>query len=166
MKNTAAGEGRELIIVEVRGQRFAIDIMSVREIRGWSAATRLPQAPAHVLGMINLRGAVLPVIDLSARLGLGVSEPHTASVVIVTEIGTHQVGLLVDSVCDILSLTDGMLQDAPQVGDARVHEFVRGVIITAEGIITLVTLDAVLPPADVLAARLQGVARAFHTLGA
>ena len=144
--------GHELIIVEIHGQRFAIDIMQVREIRGWSASTRLPQSPSHVLGMINLRGSVLPVVDFSSRLGLGESEPHTASVVIVAEIGDRLVGLLVDAVCDILTLAEGKLQPTPEVGDARVHEFVRGVITTEGGIVTLLSLDAVIPPSEDLAA--------------
>jgi purine-binding chemotaxis protein CheW len=144
--------GHELIIVEIGSQKFAIDIMSVREIRGWCASTRLPQSPAHVLGMINLRGSVLPVVDFSSRLGLGESEPNTASVVIVAEIGDRLVGLLVDAVCDILTLGEGMLQPAPEVGDSRVHEFVRGVITTNNEIITLLSLDAVIPPSEELAA--------------
>ena len=137
--------GHELIVVEIRGQRFALDIMSVREIRGWIATTHLPQAPDHVLGMINLRGAVLPVIDFSARLGLGPSEPSTASVVIVAEVGDRVAGLLVDAVCDILPRGEGMLQPVPDVGEARVHDFVRGVIMTDAGIVTLVALECVLP---------------------
>lgn len=144
--------GHELIIVEISRQKFAIDIMSVREIRGWCASTRLPQAPAHVLGMINLRGQVLPVIDFSSRLGLGGSEPNTASVVIVAEVGERLVGLLVDAVCDILTLGEGMLQPAPEVGAARVHEFVRGVITTADDIVTLLSLDSVIPEDQDLAA--------------
>jgi purine-binding chemotaxis protein CheW len=144
--------GHELIIVEIAGQRFAIDIMSVREIRGWSASTRLPQSPSHVLGMINLRGQVLPVVDFASRLGLGESEPNTASVVIVTEIGDRLVGLMVDAVCDILTLDDGMLQPAPEVGEPRVHEFVRGVITGADGIITLLSLESVIPADEPLAA--------------
>ena len=144
--------GHELIIVEISGQQFAIDIMSVREIRGWCASTRLPQSPAHVLGMINLRGSVLPVVDFSARLGLGESEPNAASVVIVAEIGDRLVGLMVDAVCDILTLGEGMLQPAPEVGEPRVHEFVRGVITTNDGIVTLLSLDAVIPPGEAIAA--------------
>jgi purine-binding chemotaxis protein CheW len=143
--------GCELIVVEIAGQQFAIDIMSVREIRGWSASTRLPHAPAHVLGMVNLRGSVLPVIDFAARLGLGESEPNAASVVIVAEIGERLVGLMVDAVCDILTLGNGMLQGAPEVGDPGVREFVRGVITTDEGIVTFLSLDAVIP-ADLPAA--------------
>ena len=144
--------GHEMIVVEIRGQRFAIDIMSVREIRGWHTATRLPLAPDHVLGMINLRGTVLPVIDFGSRLGLGFSEPSAASVVIVTEVGERVAGLVVDAVCDILSLEDGMLQPVPNVGEARVHDVVRGVITTDAGIVTLLTLANILPPADQLAA--------------
>jgi len=147
-----AHAGHELIIVEISGQRFAIDIMSVREIRGWCASTRLPQSPPHVLGMINLRGSVLPVIDFSSRLGLGDSEPNTASVVIVAEIGDRLVGLMVDAVCDILTLGEGMVQPAPEVGEPRVHEFVRGVITSNDGIVTLLSLDSVIPPGDALAA--------------
>jgi purine-binding chemotaxis protein CheW len=144
--------GHELIIVEISGQQFAIDIMSVREIRSWSASTRLPHAPEHVLGIINLRGAVLPVIDLGSRLGLGDSEPHAASVVIVAEIGDRVAGLMVDAVCDIFSLGQGMLQPPPEVGVPAVREFVHGVITTDGGIVTLLSLGAVIPPAAELAA--------------
>lgn len=144
--------GHELIIVEIRGQRFAIDIMSVVEIRGWSASTRLPHAPGHVLGMINLRGSVLPVIDFAARLGMGPTESNAASVVIVVEIGSRVAGLMVDAVCDIFSLGEGMLLPTPDVGDPGVHEFVRGVITNGGDIITLLSLDAVIPPADQFAA--------------
>lgn len=144
--------GRELIVVEIAGQRFAIDIMSVREIRGWTASTRLPHAPGHVLGMINLRGQVLPVIDFGARLGLAGSEPNAASVVIVAEIEDRLVGLLVDAVCDILTLQQGMLQATPDVGSADVRTFVRGVITVDDSIVTLLALDAVIPDDEVLAA--------------
>lgn len=140
--------GRELVIVEMAAQRFAIDVMWVREIRGWSASTRLPQSPEHVLGMINLRGSVLPVVDLSARLGLGGCEPNTASVVIVTEIRGQLVGLLVDAVCDILTLTEGMAQPAPAVGVSEVAVFVKGVITINDEIITLLALDNVVTDQD------------------
>ena len=142
----------ELIVVEIQGQRFALDILSVREIRGWSAATRLPHAPGYVLGIINLRGSVLPVIDSSSRLGLGPTEPSGASVVIVAEAGERVAGLLVEGVCDILTLNEGMLQPIPEVGDARVHDFVRGIVTTETGLVTLLALDSVLPPEELTAA--------------
>jgi purine-binding chemotaxis protein CheW len=144
--------GGEIIVVEVCGQQLAIDIMHVREIRGWVASTRLPHAPTYVLGMVNLRGQVLPVIDFGARLGLGKTEPCTSSVVIVVEINGGLVGLLVDAVCDILTLSDDMLQPPPEVGDPKVREFVRGVVTVSDGIISLLSLDHVLPPGDAAAA--------------
>jgi purine-binding chemotaxis protein CheW len=143
---------RELIVVEIGGQRFAIDIMAVREIRGWTASTRLPHAPAHVLGMVNLRGSVLPVIDFGSRLGLGDSRPHAASVVVVAEIEGRMVGLLVDAVCDILTVDEDQLQAPPNVGSPAVHEFVNGVFTGAGGIVTCLSLAPVLPPDEAFAA--------------
>jgi purine-binding chemotaxis protein CheW len=140
--------GAELIMVQIGDQQFAIDIMSVREIRGWAPSTPLPHAPPYVRGMINLRGLILPVVDLGARLGLASTQPDSASVVVVAEISGRQVGLLVDAVCDILLLTANMLQETPDVGARVIQDFVQGVITTDEGIVTLLSLDQVLPNAS------------------
>jgi len=144
--------GGKLIVVEIHGQKFAIDVMAVREIRGWTPSTQLPKSPAHILGMINLRGSVLPVVDLGARLGLGDSEPHAASVVIVAQIDDRLVGLKVDAVCDIMAWVQGAVFPAPDVGEPQVREFVRGLITTSEAIITLLSLDRIIPRSDALAA--------------
>ena len=149
-KSYAAGS--ELIVVMIAGQQFAIDIMSVREIRGWTASTPLPHAPPYVLGMINLRGQILPVIDFAARLGLGESQPNSASVVIVTDINGVLAGFLVEAVCDILTMDDGMLQPPPELGDSDAPRFVQGVITSAEAIITLLSIEEVLPEPSALAA--------------
>lgn len=137
--------GAELISVRIGDQAYAIDIMAVREIRGWTAATPLPHAPPHVLGMMNLRGAILPVIDLGARLGLGPATPGASSVVVVAQIGDAQVGLVVDAVSDILQVTEGLIQAAPDVGSADSTAFVAGVMTIDTGIVSLLALDNVLP---------------------
>jgi purine-binding chemotaxis protein CheW len=136
--------GSELICISIGEHLYAIDIMQVREIRGWTASTPLPHAPAHVLGMINLRGSILPVIDLGSLLGIGETPVSASSVVMVAQIGENQVGLLVDAVCDILMVTENMLQEPPNVGE-RVREFVSGVMTTDQGIVTLLCLDNVMP---------------------
>ena len=138
--------GDELVTVAVGEQQFAIDIMSVREIRGWHASTPLPNAPPYFLGMINLRGVILPVIDLSTRLGLGAAQLSASSVVIVVQIEERQVGLLVDAVCDILRVTEGMIQDPPDIGMAPGGHLVQGVMTTDDGIIGLLALDRIVPP--------------------
>lgn len=150
--------GAELIMVQIGEQQFAIDIMSVREIRGWAPATPLPHAPSYVRGMVNLRGVILPVVDLGSRLGLGDSQPDSSSVVVVAQINGRQVGLLVDAVCDILLLTENMLQETPDVGVTVIQDFVQGVMTTDSGIVTLLSLDEVLPSA--VSASLQPTAGA------
>src|SRR5689334_21989594 len=104
---------RELISFRVGEQEFCVDIMSVREIRGWTPASPMPHSPPYVRGVINLRGAVLPVIDLAARLGLGVADATDRHVIIVARIGNRTVGLLVDAVSDILTVTDETIQPPP-----------------------------------------------------
>ena len=137
--------GDELVTVAVGSQQFAIDIMSVREIRGWTQSTPLPNAAPHFLGMINLRGLILPVIDLSARLGLGASHLAASSVVVVVQIDARQVGLLVDGVCDILIVREGMIQPTPDVGAGPGASLVQGVMTTDQGIIGLLALGHVVP---------------------
>lgn len=152
MADDGASPQAELITIQVGAQRFAIDIMAVREIRGWTQSTRLPHAPPYVLGMINLRGAVLPVLDLGAKLGLGATAAGTSSVVVVVEVQGRQLGLVVDAVCDIITLTEGAVQPPPEVGEPTIREVVWGVVNSDEGIVTLLSLDAVLPQAVEIAA--------------
>jgi purine-binding chemotaxis protein CheW len=142
--------GAELISVRIGDQSYAIDIMAVREIRGWTAATPLPHAPPHVLGMMNLRGAILPVIDLGSRLGLGPAEPNSSSVVVV-QIGEAQVGLVVDAVSDILTVTQGLIQSPPDIG-GEILNYVNGVMTSDTGIVSLLSLDNVLPPEPIVLA--------------
>ncbi|WP_374469413.1 chemotaxis protein CheW [Phenylobacterium sp.] len=142
----APAGARELISIQVGSQLFALDIMRVREIRGWTASTPLPHAPGYVLGMINLRGAVLPVLDLSARLGLPPRSPDASSVVVVAELAGRPVGLLVDAVCDIITVESAQIQAAPELGGGGPEaDFVRGVITMEDAIVTLLDLDGALP---------------------
>jgi purine-binding chemotaxis protein CheW len=140
-----ANEPLELISFHIEDQEFCLDIMAVREIRGWTTATQLPHSPSYVRGVINLRGAVLPILDLKTRLGLGVSEPSARSVIIVVHIDTRLVGLLVDGVSEILAADRSSVQPTPNVGCDTVARFVRG-IITQEGrMISWIALDDILP---------------------
>jgi purine-binding chemotaxis protein CheW len=109
---------RELISFRIGEQEFCVDIMAVREIRGWTPATPLPQSPSFINGVINLRGAVLPIMDLAARLGFATSVTSARSVIIVVKVGERMIGLLVDAVSDILMITDDMVQVAPDVACA------------------------------------------------
>ena len=104
---------RELITFEVEGQVFGLDIMAIREIRAWSPTTRLPRVPSYVAGVVNLRGTVLPVIDLAARLGWRPTEASPRHAIIVTQQGAQISGWIVDSVSDIVTLDSADLQPPP-----------------------------------------------------
>lgn len=135
----------EFLSVRLGSQEFAMDIKSIREIRGWIASTHLPYAPAFIKGMINLRGSVLLVVDLSQRLGLPASEPDAASVVVVVECGDRTVGLLVDAVCDIITVTDDMRQKTPETGSDVPKSFIEGLVMLDSRIISILSIPALIP---------------------
>ena len=138
-------ESVELISFRIDSQEFGLDIMAVREIRGWTETAPLPHSPSYMRGVINLRGAVLPIIDLKDRLGLGEIVPSARSVIIVVHIAHRLVGLLVDAVSEILTTERAAIQPTPDVGCDTVNQFVRGIIAIEGRMISLVTLDEILP---------------------
>jgi purine-binding chemotaxis protein CheW len=136
---------REFVAFRIGEQEFCVDIMLVREIRGWTPATPIPHAPKFVNGVINLRGIVLPIVDLAARLGLPAAEPTLRHVIIVSQIGDRVAGLLVDAVSDILSFGPELIQPTPDVASQTARSFVRGVVALSERMISIIALDEVLP---------------------
>jgi len=145
MTEHASNGSRELISFRIGAQEFCVDIMAIREIRGWTQATALPQSPGFVRGVINLRGAVLPIVDLAARLGFESSETTARHVIIVAQIGAQLVGLLVDAVSDILTVTDDVIQPTPDVASDSAKTFVRGLMAIDGRMISLISLDHLLP---------------------
>ena len=144
MPDISQSLSRELVAFRIGDQEYCVDIMAVREIRGWTPATPLPHGPAYLRGVINLRGAVLPIVDLSARLGLGLAEPTERHVIIVAKVGRQVVGLLVDAVTHILSVGNEAVQSPPDVSSERVRRFVRGLLAIDGRMVTLLALDQVL----------------------
>jgi len=142
---TANSANNEFVAFRVGAQEFCVDIMGVREIRGWTPATPLPHAPSYVRGVINLRGAVLPIVDLGLRFGLGPTEPTPRSVIIVVHIHQQVVGLLVDAVSDILTSSEASMQPTPDIASDMAKTFVKGVYAVDSRMISIVTLGSVLP---------------------
>jgi purine-binding chemotaxis protein CheW len=146
---TADAVAHELIAFRVGAQEFCVNIMSVCEIRGWTEATVLPQAPKYVRGVINLRGAVLPIVDFAMRIGLPSTEPTARHVVIMTQIAHQQVGLLVDAVSDILTISDDSIQPTPDIASELVKEFVEGLLPVDSRMISLISLANMLRTEEV-----------------
>lgn len=140
-----SGNARELIAFGVGKQEFCIDVMSVREIRGWTPATVLPHSQSFVRGVINLRGAVLPVLDLAVRLGFPPAETMARHVIIVVQVNNQIVGLLVDAVSDILTVNDEEVLAPPDVASELAKRFVSGLLAMDGRMISIISLESVLP---------------------
>ena len=129
---TEDGSMLELISFEIRGQEYCIDVRSVREIRGWTPTTPMPQTPDYVLGVINLRGVIMPVLDLRSRLGLGVTEPSSRHVIVVVEQDTRMAGVLVDGVQETFQVAASLLQVPPVMACGAGDQFVDAIIPLGE----------------------------------
>ena len=132
---------RQLITFQIGEQTLGIDIMAIREIRAWSPVTPLPNAPPHVRGVVNLRGVVLPVLDLSQRLDWGATDPSLRHVIIVVRIGEQLQGLIVDAVNDIVSVPDGDMQLPPDIGENPANNFLEGLATIDDRLILVLALD-------------------------
>lgn len=135
---------RELIAFHVSGQELCLDVVKVREIRGWTPATPMPHAPTFMLGVINLRGTVLPIIDLAVRMGFPSATPNSRHAIMVVEIGSQIVGLLVDSVSEIFCVTAADIQPTPDVAQNEAKKLISGVISSDSRMISLVSLDEII----------------------
>lgn len=135
----------KVLVYRMGNQEFCIDIMRVREIRGWSQATPLPHAPSYVLGVVNLRGTVLPIIDFARLLGFAPLEPTSRSAIIVIEYAGVLFGLLVDGVSEVLDLNENLIQTTPPIAADTSKMFVAGVAAIDQRMISVVSLDAITP---------------------
>lgn len=131
----------KLMTFRVRGQEFGVDIMAVREIRAWSPPMPLPHMPEQVKGVINLRGMVLPIIDLSTQLGWTPVNATPTHVVIVLSVGGEMQGMIVDSVSDILTTASTDLRPVPNAESVPGQNIIRGLITTDRHMITVLDLD-------------------------
>ncbi|WP_299405060.1 chemotaxis protein CheW [uncultured Roseobacter sp.] len=133
----------ELLTFQLADQEYSLDIMSVREIRGWTRTTPLPHAPSYMKGVINLRGTVLPVMDLSERLGLKPQEQTDRNVIIVVNHNDVMTGLLVDAVSDIIALTAEDLQPPPEMQPGSTSNVVSSLTLIDERMIRVLDLSAI-----------------------
>jgi purine-binding chemotaxis protein CheW len=152
MTNKSANHAIELLTFRIAEQEYALDIMLVREIRGWTHATPLPHAPHYMKGVINLRGTVLPVMDLSRRLGLPNREQNDRNVIIVVNLDDTMTGLLVDAVSDIIALSPEDMQQPPEISSGSSEGVVSALTLIDERMIRVLDLSATISQIDGMAA--------------
>ena len=142
----------EIIAFRLHGQEFCLRTTTIREIRGWAPSTPIPHSPKEVIGVMNLRGKVIPIIDLAHKLGMSSSTPNERSAIVVTEVREMIIGILVDQVSDILTVKSSDVQPAPEVTTSFDKAFTDGIITRENGMICFLNLAAMFRETDAMAA--------------
>ncbi len=135
-----APERTEFISFAIGDDQYGVDIMSVREIKGWSEITPLPNQPEYVRGVLNLRGAMVPIIDLRCRFGQGLTEATPLHIMIIVQVEGRPVGLLADRVLDIVAADAGEIQSVPDIAQTSGAQFLSGLVTIEGAMIALINL--------------------------
>jgi purine-binding chemotaxis protein CheW len=127
------------------GEEYGVDILKVQEIRGWESATNIPNTPEYVLGVVNLRGLVVPIVDLRLRFSLANADFDHATVVVIVKVAQgdaeRTVGLVVDAISDVYVVKNSEVREAPDFGGAMATEFIKGLTTVDEKMVVLLDVD-------------------------
>ena len=134
----------QFVAFTIGEQNYCVDIMSVREIRAWTGATPLPNTADYVRGVINLRGSIVPIVDLRTRFGQGETDPTKSHVVVIVAIEERLNGLLVDSVSDILTVSAEDIAAIPETDVGSRVRYLDGLITEEDRMVALIALDRVI----------------------
>src|SRR4030088_210732 len=140
----APGEERQLVVFQLGAELYGVDIARVHEIIRLQAVTRVPRAPSFVEGVINLRGKVIPVVDLRRRFGLPSAEHTRASRIVVVEIGDQVVGIVVDGVSEVLRVNGATIEPPSPVVAGVESDYLQGIAKLPDRLVILLNLDRVL----------------------
>jgi purine-binding chemotaxis protein CheW len=140
----AKGNSSQFISFAIGDDQYGVDIMAVREIKGWTSITHLPRQPDYVRGVLNLRGVIVPIVDLRCRFNQGMTEATPLHIVIIVQIGSKLIGLLADRVLDIVSLDATQIQPVPRVVQAARLDFLSGIVTVEDAMIALIDLPNLL----------------------
>ncbi len=147
----------QYITFRVNDEEYGIDIMSVLEIKGWTETTRLPNQPEYLLGVLNLRGVIVPIIDLRYRFGGGKTQTCGTNVIIIVSIQDRYTGILVDAVSDILTVSQNDIQDVPNVDGSSREHYLSGLVTIEERMVAILELNRLRDAADELDELTQNV---------
>jgi len=144
MAEDIVNDTHEVLSFRLGGEEYAISILKVQEIRGYDAVTRIASAPEYLKGVINLRGIIVPIVDMRIKFKVGEAKYDAFTVVIVLNINGHTIGMVVDSVSDVVTLTPEQIKPAPDMGASVSTEFLRGLGTVGERMLILLDIDRLL----------------------
>jgi purine-binding chemotaxis protein CheW len=144
---------KQMLTFVLGDETYGVDILRVQEIRGWQPVTRIPQSPCHVLGVLNLRGSIVPIVDLRMRLAFERAEYTAVTVIIVLSIfsahGRRDVGVVVDAVSDVVNVSTSDVKPAPDLGSQASIEYIQGLATIADRMVMLLDIDRLIS-ADIM----------------
>lgn len=138
---TVAGASRQYLTFTLGGEEYAVEILRVQEIRGFTAVTPIPNAPAWVKGVMNLRGTVVPVFDLRLKFGMPPKDYDRFTVIVVVNVGARVVGMVVDGVSDVLDIDEASVDTTPDLGADVDTSLLQGIARNQDRLITLLDID-------------------------
>jgi purine-binding chemotaxis protein CheW len=141
MAEDIANNATEVLSFRLGGEEYAISILKVQEIRGYDAVTRIASAPEYLKGVINLRGIIVPIVDMRIKFKVGEAKYDPFTVVIILNINGHTIGMVVDSVSDVVTLTPDQIKPAPDLGASVATEFLQGLGTVGERMLILLDID-------------------------
>lgn len=143
-------ESQQFITFLLEDQEYGLEIFKIREIRGYAPITPIPNVPPHVRGVMNLRGTVLPVIDLRMKFRLPPVEYNKFTVIVIATVAEKTVGLLVDAVSDVLMVANDAIREAPDFGAAVDTRFINGVFQSKERLTVSLNLEELLTESELI----------------
>ncbi len=149
--STQSGEDEarnEFLAFTLGQEEYGIDILRVQEIRGYESVTRIANAPAFIKGVVNLRGTIIPVVDMRIKFNLGSPTYDQFTVVIILNIAGRIVGMVVDSVSDVTTLTPAQIKPAPEIGTVFDNEYLIGLGSIDERMLILVNIDKLMTSSE------------------
>lgn len=144
----AAQDEQQYLTFIMAGEEYGVDILAVQEIRGWEQSTVIPNAPDYIKGVINLRGTIVPIMDLRARFGLARVEYSPVTVVIILKVdgqhGERVMGIVVDAVSDVYTIAEGTTRRAPELSEDNNSVFIKGLVNVNDKMVILLDVASLL----------------------
>jgi purine-binding chemotaxis protein CheW len=139
----------EYLAFRLGSEEYGVDIQKVQELRGYDAVTRIANAPEFIRGVVNLRGVIVPIIDMRIKLNLGTPTYDQFTVVVILNLHQHVMGMVVDSVSDVITLVADQIKPAPQMGSAIDSDYLIGLGAIDERMLILVDIDKFMPSSNI-----------------
>jgi len=145
---TTAGKPLEFLAFTLGQEEYGVDIQKVQELRGYDTVTRIANAPEHIKGVVNLRGIIVPIVDMRIKFNLGTPSYDQFTVVIILNIASRVMGMVVDSVSDVITLEAEQVRPAPEMGALLDTEYLIGLGTLDERMLILVDIDKLMSSSD------------------